>query len=390
MPTLPDPPPERPARAQFSSGPCVKPPGWTAAAVAERAWLGRSHRARRPRDQIREALARTRRLLELPDSHRIGIVPGSNTGAFEMAMWNLLGPRPVDVLVWDNFGREWSRDAREELALDDCRVLEAPYGQLPDLGKVRRDADIVFAWNGTTAGARVPDACWISESRQGMTLCDATSAVFAQELDWQKLDATTFSWQKALGGEAAHGMLVLSPRAVERIIEVAPLRAQPKVFRLAKAGVLDDELFDGATINTPSMLSVADWLFALDWAESVGGAAALRRRADANCRIVQAWIDRTGWIENLVAEPDARSNTSVCMRLSEEWFNRRSESDQRKILGRFGALLEEHQAAYDIVNHRAAPPGLRVWCGPTVEESDLVLLTGWLDWAHACIRLEFE
>lgn len=385
--TFPAKPQALPARPYFSSGPCAKRPGWSAEAVAARAFLGRSHRAAAPKAQLAEAIERTKALLGLPDDWRLAIVPASDTGAIEMAMWSLLGERPVDVLAWESFGRAWATDVTRQLRLAGARVLEAPYGSLPDLAAVRPGADIVFAWNGTTSGARVPHAEWIPAAR-GLVLCDATSAVFAQELDWARLDVVTFSWQKALGGEAAHGMLALSPRAVERLESFAPDRPLPKIFRMVKDGRLNEGLFRGETLNTPSMLCVADWLDALDWAEAIGGRAALRARADANAATLQAWLDASSWAENLVAEPAWRSNTSVCIRITEPRVAALGPAEQRAFVRHLAGLLEAEDAAYDIAGHRDAPPGLRVWCGPTVETADIEALTPWLDWAFATALAE--
>ena len=382
-------PAESPRRPQFSSGPCVKFPGWSASSVAERAFLGRSHRAKRPRDQIREVIQKTRTLLGVPDDFRIGIVPASNTGALEMAMWNLLGPRPVDVLVWEYFGSLWARDARDELALSDCRILETPFGELPDLSAVRKEADIVFVWNGTTSGARCPHARWIPANRKGLSLCDATSAAFAQNLDWDRLDVATFSWQKALGGEGAHGVLIVGPRAAERMRAEPPVRGLPRVFRLVRRnGEILEDVFDGATLNTPSMLCMADCLLALDWVDSIGGLPAMMARADRNFTALQAWMDSSEWAENLVRDPAIRSNTSVCIRIHEPWFEDLDREGQRRVLARMAGLLEERDVALDIVNHRGAPPTLRIWCGGTVDAEDIAALTPWLDWAHGLVRRE--
>jgi len=378
----------RPARAEFSSGPCAKRPGWSAEKVAARAFLGRSHRAAGPKAQIKDAIDRTARLLGVPDGYRVGIVPGSDTGAFEMAMWSLLGPRPVDVLVWESFGSGWASDAGKQLKLADCRVIEAGYGALPDLQAVRPEADVVFTWNGTTSGARVPDADWIAADRTGLTICDATSAAFAQNLDWAKLDVVTFSWQKALGGEAAHGMLVLGPRAVERLESHTPDRPLPKIFRLTKGGKLIGGIFAGETINTPSMLCVADFIDALDWAVEVGGLPGLVARADANFLALQGWVDSTGWVENLVADPAARSNTSVCLKITDPAIQALDDAGQRAFVKRMVGLLEAEGAAFDIGAHRDAPPGLRVWCGATVDTADIAALTPWLDWAFATATAE--
>jgi phosphoserine aminotransferase len=373
----------KPQRPEFSSGPCPKRPGWTAEAVAARAFLGRSHRAAKPKAQLKEAIDRTARLLGVPGDYRVGIVPASDTGAFEMAMWSMLGARPVDMLVWESFGQGWASDAIKELKLADARVLGAAYGALPNLAAVRKDADICFTWNGTTSGARVPDGEWIAADREGLAFCDATSAAFAQALPWDKLDVTTFSWQKAMGGEAAHGVLILSPRAVERLENFVPDRPLPKIFRLTKGGKLIEGIFQGETINTPSMLCVADCLDALEWMEGIGGLEATRARADANFAALQAWVDRTLWVENLVAEPATRSNTSVCLKIADPQMAALEEAAQRDFVKRMTRLLESEGVAYDIAGYRDAPPGLRVWCGTTVETADVEALTPWLDWAYA-------
>ncbi|HUF55326.1 MAG TPA: phosphoserine transaminase [Thermohalobaculum sp.] len=388
--TFPEKPGARPRQPSFSSGPCPKRPGWSAEAVAARAWLGRSHRAARPKAALKEAIDRTHALLGLPADYRVGIVPASDTGAVEMAMWSMLGPRPVDVLAWESFGAGWATDAARQLKLEDCRVLEADYGALPDLGAVRPEADVVFTWNGTTSGARVPDAGWIAADRQGLTICDATSAVFAQAIDWAKIDVATFSWQKVMGGEAAHGMLILSPRAVERLESYNPPRPLPKIFRMTKGGKLIEAVFEGATINTPSMLAVADYLDALDWADALGGLPALQARSDANFAALQAWVDATPWVENLVAEPAHRSNTSVCLAIADPGVAALDEAGQRALVKRMTGLLEADGAALDIGGYRDAPPGLRVWCGATVETDDIDALTPWLDWAFASVKAERE
>ncbi|MEM6487171.1 MAG: phosphoserine transaminase [Pseudomonadota bacterium] len=377
----------KPQNPNFSSGPCAKRPGWNAAAVAERAWLGRSHRAAGPKAQLADVIARTHRLLGLPADYRVAIVPASDTGAYEMAMWAMLGARPVDMLAWESFGAGWVTDAVKQLKLDDCRVIEAPYGALPDLAQVRADADVCFTWNGTTSGARVPNGDWIAADRAGLTLVDATSAAFAQPIDWAKADVTTFSWQKVLGGEGGHGVLILSPRAVERLERYAPPRPLPKIFRLTKGGKLIDGLFEGETINTPSMLAVADYDDALAWAEAQG-LAGLFARADANAAALQAWVDATDWVENLVAEPEHRSNTSVCLKIVDPAIVALDDTAQKALTKRMAALLEAEGAAYDINGYRDAPPGLRIWCGATVETADIQALTPWLDWAFAAARAE--
>ena len=322
----------------------------------------------------------------MPQDYRVGIVPASDTGAFEMAMWSMLGARPVDILAWESFGEGWATDATKQLKLADCRVLKAGYGALPDLAQVRTDADVCFTWNGTTSGARVPNGDWIAADREGLTLCDATSAAFAQHLPWDKLDVTTFSWQKAMGGEGAHGILILSPRAVERLETFTPPRPLPKIFRLTKGGKLIDGIFAGETINTPSMLCVADAIDALDWMEGIGGLAATRARADANAAALQRWVDATPWVANLVADPAARSNTSVCLSIVDPEIAARDEAAQRDFVKAMTKLLESEGVAYDIAGYRDAPPGLRVWCGTTVDTADVEALGPWLDWAFAAAR----
>jgi len=315
-------------------------------------------------------------------------VPASDTGAVELAMWSMLGARPVDVLVWESFGKGWATDAVKQMALPDCRVIDAPYGALPALYTVRPEADVVFAWNGTTSGVRVADADWIAADRAGITICDATSAAFAQRLDWPKLDVVTYSWQKVLGGEAAHGMLILGPRAVARLESFTPPRPLPKIFRTVKGGKVDRGIFDGATINTPSMWCVADYVDALAWAEEIGGLDALIARADANAAALQDWVDATPWIENLCKDPATRSNTSVCLEVVDPAVARLPEAAQRQFLKAMTARLEEEGVAFDIGGYRDAPPGIRIWCGATVETDDVRALTPWLDWAFAAVAAE--
>jgi len=367
-----------PARPNFSSGPCAKRPGWTAQTLAS-ALVGRSHRSPPGKERLKLAIDTTHTLLELPADYRLAIVPGSDTGAFEMALWSMLGARGVDVLAWEEFGRRWVRDVVSELKLPDVRVLEADYGCLPDLSAADFDRDVIFAWNGTAAGVRVPDADWIAADRRGLTFVDATSAVFAQAIDWAKVDVATFSWQKVLGGEAAHGMIVLSPRALARLEEYRPVWPIPKLFRLAEAGRIDEGIFSGVTINTPSMLCVEDYLDALAWGRSIGGLRALQARADANAEVLFEWIARTPWIANLAADPATRSNTSVCLRFTEI----EGGADAARLAGRMASLLAAEGVAYDIGAYRTAPAGLRIWCGSTVERADLVALVPWLDWAYA-------
>jgi phosphoserine aminotransferase len=372
----------RPANACFSSGPCAKRPGWTPT-VLRNAALGRSHRAKLPKGKLKLAIDLTREVLGVPASYRIGITPGSDTGAFEMAMWSMLGARGVDVLAWESFGEGWVLDIVKELKLKDARTLKAPYGELPDLSQVNFDNDVVFAWNGTTSGVRVPDADWIPADRGGLTLCDATSAAFAQALDWPKLDVTTFSWQKALGGEAAHGVIILSPRAAERLETHKPPWPLPKVFRLTKGGKLTEGFFEGETINTPSMLCVEDYIDALEWAKSLGGLTALIARADASARAIADWVDRTPWVGFLARAPKTRSNTSVCLKVIDPAVAALSADGQAAFAKALAAFLEKEKVAFDIGSYRDAPAGLRVWCGATIEASDVKALTQWLDYAFA-------
>jgi len=377
--TTPAKPAMRPARAEFSSGPCAKRPGW-APENLQNAVLGRSHRSKLGKARLKEAIDRTRDVLEVPDDYLIGIVPGSDTGAVEMALWSLLGPRPVQLLAFESFGKDWVTDVTKQLKIE-AEVLSAPYGELPDLGKVRKDADLVFTWNGTTSGVRLPDAAFIAADREGLTICDATSAAFAQKLDWQKLDVVTFSWQKALGGEAAHGVLILSPRAVTRLESYSPPWPLPKLFRMTKGGKLNAEIFEGSTINTPSMLCVEDYLDALRWATSIGGLAELRRRADANLGVLEAWAAKTAWVDFLAADASIRSNTSVCLKVVDPRVTVLSDDAQADFAKKLAAALEKEGVAYDVAGYRDAPAGLRIWCGATVDTSDLEALTPWLDWA---------
>ena len=386
MSTHISPPGVRPADARFSSGPTKKRPGWTLQAL-EAAVLGRSHRSKAGKARLKEAIDRTRAVLRVPDDHRIGIVPASDTGAVEMAMWSMLGARPVDVFAWESFGEEWVTDAVQQLRLDDCRIhVGRPYGALPDLTLARATADIVFTQNGTTSGARIPNFDWIPANREGLVINDATSAVFAQPIDWSKCDVLTFSWQKVLGGEAAHGMLVLSPRAVARLESYVPNRPLPKIFRMTKKGKLDEELFEGATINTPSLLATEDYLDALKWAERIGGLEALHARADANTAVLSDWVARTQWVDFLVSDAGARSNTSVCLKVVDARVTSMSPEAQAQFAKSLVGLLEKHQVALDVASYRTAPTGLRIWCGATIEASDLQALVPWLDWAfETCI-----
>lgn len=374
----------RPARPQFSSGPCAKRPGWSLENLSA-ACLGRSHRSRLGKARLREAIDRTRALLKVPDDYRIGIVPASDTGAVELAMWSMLGARPVDMFAWESFGAGWVTDAVKQLGLE-AHIYDAPYGEISNLSAIDRAHDVVFTWNGTTSGVRVPDANWISAKRKGIVICDATSAVFAQPLDWPKLDVVTYSWQKVLGGEGAHGMLILSPRAVKRLETYTPPRPLPKLFRLTKGGKLNESIFEGATINTPSMLCVEDYLDTLKWAESIGGLETLHARADANAAMITAWVEKTPWVDFLCADPALRSNTSVCLKLVDADIIALDEASQRSFVKKMAALLEAEEAAYDIGGYRDAPPGLRIWCGATVEASDIEALGPWLDWSFEAAK----
>jgi phosphoserine aminotransferase len=376
-------PAARPARAHFSSGPCAKRPGWTFQALAD-APLGRSHRAKVGKAKLKQAIDLTREVLQIPADYRIAIVPASDTGAVEMAMWSLLGSRPVDLLAWESFGEGWVTDVVKQLKLPDARVIKAPYGELPDLRTVDSKArDVVFTWNGTTSGVRVANADWIAADRAGLTICDATSAAFAQRLDWAKLDVVTFSWQKVLGGEAAHGMLILSPRAAERLTTYTPPWPLPKIFRLVSKGALSEGIFAGETINTPSMLCVEDYIDALKWGQSLGGLDALMARADANAKVIADWVERTAWIDHLARVPATRSNTSVCLTIADPGVVAKGPEAVAGVAKGIAAALEKEGVAFDIGAYRDAPPGLRIWCGATVDAADLHALTGWLDWAFA-------
>ena len=377
----------RPARPEFSSGPCAKRPGWTPENLRN-AVLGRSHRSKLGKARLKAAIDQTREVLEVPADFLIGIVAGSDTGAVEMAMWSMLGARPVQLLAFESFGKDWVTDVTKQLKLPDVEVLSAPYGQLPDTSKVDPTKDLVFTWNGTTSGVRVPNADFISADREGITICDATSAAFAQELDWEKLDVVTFSWQKALGGEGAHGILILSPRAVARLESYTPAWPMPKLFRMTKNGKIAADIFEGATINTPSMLCVEDALDALKWAASIGGLEAMRGRADQNLAVLAEWVAKTDWVDFLAATPEIRSNTSVCLKVVDPRIAALPEDAQADFAKKLVSLLEKEGAALDIGGYRDAPAGLRIWCGATVEASDLEALTPWLDWAFATVSAE--
>lgn len=364
----------------FSSGPCAKRPGWGPAVLSDAA-LGRSHRSKIGKAKLGDVLDRSRRILGIPDDYRIAIVPASDTGAVEMVMWSMLGARGVDMLAWESFGAGWVTDATKQLKLDDVRVLEAPYGELVDLAQVDFSRDVVFTWNGTTSGVRVPNGDWIPDDRAGLAICDATSAAFAMDLPWDKLDAVTWSWQKVLGGEAAHGMLVLSPRAVERLESYTPPWPLPKLFRMTKGGKLNEGIFKGETINTPSMLAVEDALDTLAWAEEIGGLDALKARCEANLAAMERWVDGSDWAGFLARDPATRSCTSICLSIVDPAFQALSTDEQNAAAKRIATLIEAEGAGYDIAGYRDAPPGLRIWGGATVETADIEALLPWLDWA---------
>ena len=370
----------RPANPHFSSGPCAKRPGWTLQALNDAA-LGRSHRAKIGKAKLKQAIDLTREILNVPADYKIGIVPASDTGAVEMALWSMLGARGVTMLAWESFGEGWVTDVVKQLKLKDVTELKAAYGELPDLAKIDFKTDVVFTWNGTTSGVRVPNADWIPANREGLAICDATSAAFAQNLDFAKLDVVTFSWQKVLGGEGAHGMLILSPRAVERLETYKPAWPLPKIFRMTKGGKLNDGIFVGETINTPSMLCVEDYLDALNWAKSVGGLKGLQARSDANAKVLADWVAKTAWIDHLAVKPETRSNTSVCLVVADPAVTKLTLDEQAAFAKSIASMLEKEGVAYDIAFYRDAPPGLRIWCGATIEAKDVEALTPWLDWA---------
>ena len=374
-----------PLNPNFSSGPCAKRPGWELSALEE-ALVGRSHRCKLGKARLKAVIDRSRAVLGIPDDYRVGIVPASDTGAMEMAMWSLLGARGVDVFAWESFGQGWVTDIQKQLKLADARVFTADYGRLPDMSQADPARDAVFVWNGTTSGVRLPDADWIAADREGLSLCDATSAVFAMELPWDKLDVITWSWQKVLGGEGQHGMLVLSPRAVERLTTYQPTWPLPKIFRMTKGGKLIEGIFSGETINTPSLIATEDALDGLRWAEGLGGLPALVGRSRANLDAVGAWVGRTDWVDFLAEAPATRSSTSICLKIVDPWFTGLPAEDQAKAAKRIAALLDDEGAGYDIGAYRDAPPGLRLWGGATVETADLQALFPWLDWAYGEVK----
>ena len=377
-----------PHRPMFSSGPCAKRPGWSTS-VLESAILGRSHRSTPAKAKLKLLIDKTSSVLKLPSDYKMGIVPASDTGAFEMGMWSLLGARSVDILVWESFSSDWANDIVNELRLPDCRVLKADYGYLPELNKVDFERDVVFAWNGTTSGARVPNADWIPNDREGLTLCDATSAVFAQDIAWKKLDFVTFSWQKVLGGEAGFGMVILGPKAIARLEKYTPERPIPKIFRLSKNGKVNEKLFQGETINTPSMICVEDALDAVSWIEDIGGLDAARKKCDENLLTLTKWVEESEWVDFLVQNKRNRSNTSVCLKIIDPWFLALHEEQRTKIPKLISELLEIEGVAFDINGYRDAPPGLRIWTGATVQNQDINYLLPWLDWAYNNIKSDF-
>ncbi len=387
--SIPAEPTLRPARPFFSSGPTAKFPGWSADTLKTEA-LGRSHRSKTGKARLKYAIDLSRKILGIPDDYLIGIMPGSDTGALECAMWTMLGSRPATVAAWESFGNVWIQDAVKQLKLKDLTVLNADYGEIPDLSQIDKGDDVVFTYNGTTSGAKIPDTDWIADDRTGVTINDATSAVFAQPMDWSKLDATTFSWQKVMGSEAAHGMLILSPRAVERIESYDPEWPLPKLFRLKKGDKLNRAIFEGATINTPSLLATEDYIAALEWAESIGGLKALHDRADANAKIVHDWIAATPWLRNMVSDPAKWTNTGICMVFQGEWYDAQSDEVKAAVPKRITAMLEELHIGYDFNGYRDAPPSLRIWCGSTVDAEDIARLLPWIEWAYAKVQAEFS
>ena len=387
--TTPAKPAMRPARPEFSSGPCAKRPGWKLENL-QGALVGRSHRSKPGKARLKAAIDQTREILNIPADYLIGIMPASDTGAVEAAMWSMLGARPVQIVAFESFGKDWVTDVTKQLKLKDVEVLDAPYGQLPDLTKVRKDADLVFTWNGTTSGVRVANADFIAADREGVTICDATSAVFAMEVDWSKLDVVTFSWQKVMGGEAAHGMLVLSPRAVARLESYVPAWPMPKIFRMTKGGKVSLDIFEGATINTPSMLCVEDYLDALKWGASVGGLNGLVARSNANLKALAEWVAKTPWVEFLAESADIRSNTSVCLKVVDKRVTSLPAEGQAEFAKKLSSLLEKEGVALDAGAYRDAPPGLRLWCGATVDASDVEALTPWMDWAFETLASELQ
>ena len=387
--TLLSPPTIRPKTPHFSSGPCAKRPGWSVANLTN-ACVGRSHRSEAGKARLSEVIELSKKILGIPANYRLGIVPASDTGAVEMAMWSLLGKLPLDILAWESFGQEWVTDVTSELKLSDVRLMQAPYGELPNLSEVDFSHDVVFLWNGTTSGVRVSNGDWIPDNREGLTICDATSAAFAMDIPWEKLDVVTYSWQKVLGGEAQHGVIVLSPRAVERLETYQPPRPLPKLFRMTQKGKLIEGIFKGDTINTPSMLCVEDALDGLKWAESIGGLPGLIRRSEANLSALAKWVEKSNWAAFLAENPENRSCTSICLKIIDPWFVGLSPEKQAECAKKLAKLLEKEGVALDIASYRSAPPGLRIWGGATVETANIEALLPWLDWAFASVKNEMK
>lgn len=383
-------PSSKPKNPCFSSGPCAKRPGWNFEAVASQAMLGRSHRAGPLKKQLKDVIDRHKSILGIPDDYLVGIVPASDTGAFEMALWSMLGARGVDVFAWEAFSGDWLKDVTDQLKIEDVKTYKVPYGEIADLSQVDPARDTVFVWNGTTSGVRVPNADWISADREGLTFCDATSAVFAYDMDWSKLDVVTWSWQKVLGGEAAHGMLVLSPRAVARLESYKPDRPLPKIFRMTKGAKVNTAIFEGATINTPSMLAVADCLDALNWVQNIGGLRTTIARSEENFKVIENWVAKTEWAEFLSDKPEVRSTTSVCLKITDAWFAGLDDDAQQAFIKSMTKLLDEEGAAYDIAGYRDAPAGLRIWCGATVQAGDVEALMPWVDWAFTAAKSQAQ
>ena len=381
------PPTTKPCVPHFSSGPCAKRPGWSVSNL-QNACVGRSHRSEDGKAKLAEVIERSKKILGIRSDYHLGIVPASDTGAVEMALWSLLGQHPVDILAWESFGQERVKDVLDELKIPEVRLLKAPYGSLPDLDSVDFSHDVVFLWNGTTSGVRVPNGDWIKNDRQGLTICDATSAVFAMDVPWDKIDVLTYSWQKVLGGEAQHGVIVLSPRAVERLESYQPTWPIPKLFRLTQKGKLIEGIFKGDTINTPSMLCVEDALDGLSWAESIGGLPGLIRRSEANLSAIAKWVEQSSWADFLAEKSETRSCTSICLKIIDSWFTNLSPEEQAKCAKKLAKLLEKQAVAYDIASYRAAPPGLRIWGGATVDTADIEALLPWLDWAYTTVKAE--
>jgi phosphoserine aminotransferase len=384
----PTPPTTKPKVPHFSSGPCAKRPGW-AVANLEKACLGRSHRSSAGKAKLQDVIERSKKILGIPADYRLGIVPASDTGAVEMALWSLLGQRPLDILAWESFGQEWVKDVVDELKLPDVRLMKAPYGSLPDLTQVDFNRDVVFLWNGTTSGVRVANGDWIQDERDGLTICDATSAVFAMDIPWEKLDVVTYSWQKVLGGEAQHGVIVLSPRAVQRLESYTPAWPLPKLFRMTQKGKIIEGIFRGDTINTPSMLCVEDILDSLTWAESIGGLPGLIRRSESNLQAIAQWVEKSSWAGFLAEKKENRSCTSICLKIVDPWFTALSIEKQAELSTKLAKLLEKQEVAFDIAPYRSAPPGLRIWGGATVETSNIEALLPWLDWGYGIMKAEF-